>query len=140
MQPPSRWRDDRSWQQRVVRDRGRIAALSDEQRELARGVAAAADRDGSLDFAVIYGSVAQGRQRADSDIDVYFEASDLPVPFNCEDSDGRFHAFGMPRGDLLANMGAGDHVAVEIVRDAIVILDNGRLRELLIAVDEESLA
>jgi len=86
VQPVSPWRDDRIWQRRLVRDRALLAERLDEaQLEFVRGMVPVADSGGALDFLVLYGSAARGEAREDSDVDVYFEAGDLPEAFNRED-------------------------------------------------------
>lgn len=136
----SRWRNDREWQQRVARDRALLVERLDEvQLEFARGMVAAGDGGGQLDFLVVYGSAARGDAGEDSDVDVYFEARDLGEPFNRQDPNGFFHAFGMPAGTMLANLRRGDPLAFRIADEAIVVTDTGRYRELLIAIDEQGL-
>jgi hypothetical protein len=141
MQQPSPWREDRTWQRRIVRDRALLVErLDDAQLEFVRSVVPVADGGGQLDFLVVYGSAARGEQHEASDVDVYFEATDLPGPFNREDPNGHFHVFGVPRGSLLASLRHGDDLGLEIVRDAIVVVDTGQFREVLVAADEEGLA
>ena len=98
------------------------------------------DGGGHLDFLVVYGSAARGEQHEDSDVDVYFEAGDLPEPFNRgEDANGRFHIFGVPRGTLLEALRHGDAVGREILRDGIAVVDTERFREVLTSADEAGL-
>jgi hypothetical protein len=87
MNQPSPWTDDERWRTRLAADAERLAALlTEEDREVVDGAVAAADGDGGLDFLVVYGSVARGERRAESDLDIYFEASDcrgsstVPIP------------------------------------------------------------
>jgi hypothetical protein len=140
MQPMSEWRDDRAWQRRVVRDRALLAArLDDDQLAFVRGMIGVADGGGALEFLVAFGSAARGEARPDSDVDVYFEARDLPQAFNRADPNGQYHAFGVPPGSLIGGARRGDGVALEILRDGIIVVDTGRFREVLIAADEEGL-
>jgi hypothetical protein len=140
MQACSPWRDDRTWQRRLIRDRARLLERLDEvQLEFVRGMVGVADGGGALDFLLVYGSAARGQASEESDVDVYFEAGVLPEPFNREDPNGFFHAFGVPRGSLLGAVRQGDEASLEIVRDAIVVSDTERFRQVLIAVDEEGL-
>ena len=141
MKSGSPWHDDRIWQQRLVRDRALLLERLDEAHvEFARGMVKVADGGGMLDFLVVYGSSARGEARPDSDVDVYFESGDLPGPFNREDPNGVFHAFGVPRGSLLGAVRQRDEVSLGIVRDAIIVTDTERFREILVVVDEEGLA
>jgi hypothetical protein len=137
----SQWRNDRTWQQRAVRDRRLIAErLDDDQIAVVRGVAAAADAQGALDFVVVFGSVARGDHNDDSDLDVFFEATDLPQPYaRPHPQFPEYEVLGFPAGALLGALRAGQEFAFNIIRDGLVHVDNGRYREALIAVDEEGL-
>jgi predicted nucleotidyltransferase len=140
VRPISPWRDDRTWQRRLARDRALLLQRLDEpQLAFVRGMVGVADGGGALDFLLVYGSAARGEAREDSDVDVYFEAGDLPEPFNREDPNGFFHAFGVPRGSLLGAVRHGDAASFEIARDAIVVADTERFRQVLIVIDEERL-
>jgi len=138
---PSPSRNDRAWQQRLARDRRLLLErLDPEQLEVVRGVQQIADEQSALEFLVVFGSVARGEQGPASDIDIYYEARDLPEPFNRIDPDHRFQVFGMPSGALLAALRNGQPFSFDVIRDALVVADAGRFREALIAVDEEDLA
>jgi hypothetical protein len=137
----SPWRDDRTWQQRVVRDRQLLRQrLSDDQMTVVRGVVEAADTQGSLDYVVVFGSVARGDHNDDSDLDIYFEAGDLNEPYDVPHPDfPEYQVLGLPREGLLGALRDGQDFAFNVVRDGLVHVDNGRYREALIAVDEEGL-
>lgn len=136
----SPWRDEAQWQARVARDELRLGeVLTADDREVVDGAIAAADGAGGLEFAVVYGSVARGERRADSDLDIYFEASDLPREFNRTDPNRRWHVFGLPTGALLDNLRRGQQFAFDLMESALVAADRGPFRELLIAVEAEGL-
>jgi predicted nucleotidyltransferase len=105
-----------------------------------RGVVEAADAQGALDFVVVFGSVARCDHDDESDLDIFFEASDLREPYAVPHPEFReYEVLGLPAGGLLGALRAGQEFAFNIVRDGLVHVDNGRYREVLIAVDEEQL-
>lgn len=135
-----RWSDDELWQARLAADAARLAELlTADDREVLDGAIAAADGVGGLEFAVVYGSAARGERRADSDLDIYFEASDLPREFNRTDPNRRWHVFGLPAGALLDNLRRGQQFAFDLIESGLVAADRGPFRELLIVVDAEGL-
>jgi nucleotidyltransferase-like protein len=138
----SRWRDDRTWQQRVARDRTLLRErLDDDQMKVVRGVAEAADTQGALDFCVVFGSVARGDHDDESDLDIYFEAGDLNAPYDIPHPDfPEYQILGLPRNGLADALRGGQEFAFNIVRDALVHVDNGRYRAVLVAAHEEGLA
>jgi hypothetical protein len=142
MNQPSPWTDDERWRTRLAADAERLAALlTEEDREVVDGAVAAADGDGDggLDFLVVYGSVARGERRAESDLDIYFEASDLPREFNRTDPNRRWHVFGLPSPALLDNLRGRRQFAFDLIESALVVTDRGLFRAALIAVDVEGL-
>src|SRR5438477_1215911 len=113
----SQWSDDQRWQVRLEADAARLSELlTADDREVIDGTIAAADGDGSLEFAVVYGSVARGERRANSDLDIYFEASDLPREFNRTDPNCRWHVFGLPPGALLDNLRRRQQFAFDLIQ------------------------
>lgn len=137
----SQWSDDQRWQARLEADAARLTQLSTaDDREIIDGAIAAADGYGGLKFAVVYGSVTRGERRADSDLDFYFEASDLPREFNRTDPNRRWHVFGLPAGALLDNLRRGQRFAFDLIQTSLVVSDPvGAFREILIAVEAERL-
>ncbi len=137
----SQWRDDATWQQRLADDQATLAArLAADQRqvldEIAGILGAGAPGDVlALEFVVVFGSYARGEQRADSDVDIYFEAN-LPEPINRVDVNRRYQLFGMPSGALANELREGRDFGRDVVADALVVHDNGSLRRLLIFVGE----
>jgi predicted nucleotidyltransferase len=137
---PSPWSDDERWQERLRSDERRLVQLLNaNDREVVDGTVEAADGDGGLDFAVVYGSVARGERRDESDLDIYFEAGDIPEPFNRQDPAARWHVFGLPSGALLDNLRRGQRFAFDLIESALIVVDRGPFRELLVAVDAEGL-
>jgi hypothetical protein len=138
----SRWSGEQAWVTRLNEDRETLQArlTPDQMRELGRLVAMI-DDPVQADFLVVYGSVARGTHGDASDIDIYFEASYLPRRINIrEQSPGRlFHGYGMPRGVLLDNLRSGKDFAFSLIDEALVFVDRGAFRELLIVRDEEEL-
>jgi hypothetical protein len=134
-------RDDRDdWAVRLREDDAMLETrLTAAQEEAIRRIVETTDGGGELDFLVVYGSVSRGQQRADSDLDVYYETSDLTMELEAADPDSRWHVFGVPSGSLLESLRRGDRFAFDLVTDALVVCDTGRFRELLIAIDEEKL-
>jgi predicted nucleotidyltransferase len=128
-----------------VRDRPRLdsaaldARLSDRQAEAIRRIVETTDDGGQLEFLVVYGSVSRGEQSPGSDLDVYYETSDLAVDLEQADPESRWHVFGASSGALLANLRLGDGFAFELLADALVVYDDGHFRDLLVAVSEEKL-
>lgn len=136
----SLWQNNDVWSDRLREDRSILEAqLSEAQDEAIRGIVEGTDGGGKLEFLVVYGSVSRGEQRADSDLDIYYETRDLAVEFERADPDSRWHVFGVPSGALLENLRRGDEMAFDIVSDALVVYDDGLFRELVVAVDEEQL-
>lgn len=134
----SPWRNDRTWQQRVARDRRLLRdRLDDDKMTVVRGVVAAADSQGALDFVVVFGSVARGDHNDESDLDIYFEAGDLNAPYDSPHPE--YQVLGLPRDGLLDALRAGQEFAFNVVRDGLVHIDSGRYRAALITVDEEGL-
>lgn len=142
----SQWRDDAAWQSRLAHEAEAIdERLNDAQREVLDGVAASLGAGDAADvlaltFAVIFGSYARGDQAAESDLDIYFEAENLPEPFNRVDADRHYQVFGMPSGALADELRDGREFGQGVVADALVVHDNGSFRRLLIFVDEEKTA
>jgi predicted nucleotidyltransferase len=138
----SAWRDDRSWQRRVARDRQLLGErLNDDQMTVVRGVVEAADAQGVLDFVVVFGSVARGDHDDESDLDIYFETGDLNAPYAIPHPDfPEYEILGLPRSGLVDALRGGQEFAFNVVRDGLIHVDNGRYRDVLVAVDEEGLA
>jgi hypothetical protein len=133
-------RNNEVWSDRLREDRAILQAqLSEAQDEAIRAIVEGKDGGGELEFLVVYGSVSRGEQRADSDLDVYYETRDLGVELERADPDSRWHVFGAPSGALLESLQRGDEMAFSIVADALVVYDAGLFRELVVAVDEEQL-
>lgn len=109
----SPWRNDRTWQQRVARDRRLIQErLNDDQLTVVRAVAEIADSQGGLDFVVVFGSVARGDHDDESDLDIYFEASDLPRPYDVPHPDfPEYQVLGLPSGGLVGALRDGQEFA-----------------------------
>jgi hypothetical protein len=136
----SRWRDSGVWNSRLREDRAILQVeLSDAQDEAIRRIVAGTDDGGQLEFLVVYGSVSRGEQRVDSDLDIYYETRDRAVTLETADPDSRWHVFGEPSGALLRSLRLGDQFAFQLVTDALVVHDDGLFRDLLVAVDEETL-
>ena len=137
----SAWRDDRTWQRRIARDRQLLRErLDDDQMTVVRGLVEAADAQGGLDFVVVFGSVARGDHDDDSDLDIYFEAADLNAAYDIPHPEfPEYQALGLPSGGLLDALRAGQEFAFNVVRDGLLDVDNGRYRNALIAVEEEQL-
>jgi hypothetical protein len=132
--------DDDHWQERLVGDVGRLAdLLTHEDQEVVDGAVQVADAGGALDFLVVYGSVARAERRANSDLDLYFEAHDLPREFNLTDEGHRWHVFGLPSGALLDNLRRGQRFAFDLIESALIVTDRGAFRELLRTVAGEGL-
>lgn len=135
--PTCRWRNDDAWAARLREDEEMLEErLTAAQEEAIRRVVASTD---GLDFLVVYGSVSRGQQRADSDLDVYYETSDLTTELEAADPDSRWHVFGVPSGALLESLRRGDAFAFDLVTDALVVCDAGRFRDLVVALDDEQL-
>lgn len=136
----SLWRNNDVWIDRLREDRAILEAqLSDEQDAAIRRIVEGADGGRELEFLVVYGSVSRGQQRADSDLDIYYETRDREVELQRADPDSRWHVFGVPSGSLLESLRQGDEMAFEMVSDALVVYDDSLFRELVVAVDEEQL-
>jgi hypothetical protein len=137
---PRPWSDDQGWEARLAADVERLAELlSNDEREVVEGAVAMADSNGAMDFLVVYGSVARGERGADSDLNVYFEAGDLPREFNLTDVGRRWHVFGLPSGALLDNLRRREQFAFDLIEAALIVSDRGTFRALLLAVDAEGL-
>jgi Nucleotidyltransferase domain len=138
----SEWRDDAAWQARLAHDAEAIdERLSDEQREVIDGVSQSlgvgdAGDVLALTFMVVFGSYARGANGAESDLDVYFEAENLPEPMNRVDAADHYQVFGMPSGALADELREGREFGASVTADALVVHDNGAFRRLLIFVDE----
>jgi hypothetical protein len=136
----SLWRNNDVWSDRLREDRAILEAqLTEAQDEAIRGIVEGTDSGGELEFLIVYGSVSRGEQRADSDLDIYYETRDLGVELERADPDSRWHVFGAPSGALLESVRRGDEMALGIVADALVVYDDGLYRELVVAVEEEQL-
>jgi hypothetical protein len=137
----SPWRDDRVWQQRLARDRRLLRErLSDDQMAVVRGVVEAADDQGALEFVVVFGSIARGDHGKESDLDVYFEATNLNAPYDVPHPEfPEYQVLGLRTGGLLGALRDGQEFAVNVVRDGLVQVDNGRYRQILVAVNEVGL-
>ena len=142
----SRWRDEVAWQERLERDQAAIEErLSGEQKEAVESVAdtlGANDRGDvlALTFIVVFGSYARGDHREDSDVDIYFEAENLPEPINRVDVGRHYQVFGLPSGALADELREGREFGERVVSNALVVHDNGSFRRLLIHVDEAQTA
>jgi Polymerase beta, Nucleotidyltransferase len=130
------------WQRRILRDRRMLQErLDNDQMTVVRGVVEVADNQGALDFVVVFGSVARGDHDDESDLDIYFEASDLNAPYDIPHPEfPEYQVLGLPAGGLLGALRNGQQFAFDVVRDALVHVDNGRYRDVLVAVDQEGLA
>jgi hypothetical protein len=102
-----------------------------------REVVQIVDAQGALDFLVVFGSVGRGEQTEQSDLDMYYEAHDLPEPYSSNIA--QWQVLAPPRAALLDALRAGQEFAFEVVRDGLIVADTGRFREVLIALDEEGL-
>jgi predicted nucleotidyltransferase len=137
----SPWADEERWRERLDADGLRVAELLDaDDREVVEGAVAAAAVNHALDFLVVYGSVARGERHADSDLDLYFEARDLPREVNLTDEGRRWHVFGVPSGALLDDLRRSHQFAFDLIASALIITDSGSFRDVLITADVEGLA
>lgn len=138
----SQWRDDDAWQERLARDGAALAERLDEEQQDVLGSVAEILGAGdpgdvlALTFVVVFGSYARGAQNAESDLDIYFEAENLPEPLNRIDPARHYQVFGMPSGALADELREGCEFGQRIVADALVVHDNGAFRRVLIHVDE----
>jgi Polymerase beta, Nucleotidyltransferase len=131
-------RNDRLWQARVQRDRQLLRErLTDEQMRVVREVIQVADKQGALEFLVVFGSVGRGEQTEESDLDMYYEAQDLGEPYSRKV--GQWQVLALPPCALLDALRAGQEFAFSVVRDGLIVADGGRYREVLIALDEDGL-
>ncbi len=105
--------------------------------QVVRGVVQVADEQAALDFLVVYGSTGRGEQTEESDLDIYFEAHDLREPYDRPHAE--WQVLGRPAGALLGALREGQEFAFNVVRDGLILVDGGRYREVLLAVDEEGL-
>jgi predicted nucleotidyltransferase len=138
--PVSIWRNDDVWIDRLREDRAVLEAqLSEPQDAAVRKIVDGTDSGGELEFLIVYGSVSRGDQRPDSDLDIYYETRNVYVELDRADPDSKWHVFGAPSGALLESLERGDEMAFDIVRDALIVYDEGLFRELIVAVDEEQL-
>ena len=87
----------------------------------------------------MYGSVSRGEERADSDLDVYYETRDEGVELEETDPDARAHVFGVRSGSLLESLRRGDEMAFSIVSDAVVVYDDGTFSSIVEAARRERL-
>lgn len=137
---PSPWSDDERWQERLRSDERRLVQLLDgNDREVVDGTVEAADGDGGLDFAVVYGSVARGERRDESDLDIYFEAGDIPEPFNPPRSRSPLARLRSAIGRTARQPAPRAAVRLRLIESALIVVDRGPFRELLVAVDVEGL-
>jgi hypothetical protein len=136
----SLWRNNEVWSDRLREDRAILQAqLSDAQDKAIRGIVERTDGGRKLEFLVVYGSVSRGEQRANSDLDIYYETRDLAVELERADPESRWHVFGVRSGALMESVRRGDEMAFGIVSDALIVFDDGLFRALVVAVDEEQL-
>ena len=101
-----------------------------------RGILARVSGD-RLAFLVVYGSRSRGEQRADSDLDVYYETRDAAVGLEVTSPASHAHVFGARSGDLMKSIIRGDEMAFSIVEDALVVYDDGTFRSIVAAADRE---
>lgn len=87
----------------------------------------------------MYGSVSRGEERADSDLDVYYETRDEGVELEETDPDARAHVFGARSGSLLESLRRGDEMAFAILSDAVVVYDDGTFSSIVEAARRERL-
>jgi hypothetical protein len=104
-----------------------------------RAVLDDAAASGKLAFLIVYGSVSRGEERADSDLDVYYETRDEAVELEETDPDAQAHVFGARSGALLESLRRGDEMAFAIVSDAVVVYDDGTFRSVVAAARRERL-
>lgn len=116
-----------------------MTVLSATQDADLHGIVDHAAESGQLEFLVVYGSVSRGEQRADSDLDVYYETRDEAVDLEVTDPDARAHVFGARSGALLESLRRGDEMAFAIVADAVVVYDDGTFRSIVAAAQRERL-
>lgn len=128
---PTDLADPENWERRLRHDRSLLSGLTPDDRKVVEGVVEQVAADSPGAFVVVYGSKATGRKRADSDLDIYFEAGFLRGPFNRIDPNGRWHVFGMPVGTLATNLASGDDFAAGVVAGALVAFDSGMFRDLV---------
>ncbi|HVC86165.1 MAG TPA: hypothetical protein VNC40_01920 [Gaiellaceae bacterium] len=83
--------------------------------------------------------MSRGEDRADSDLDVYYETRDEAVELEETDPDARAHVFGARCGALLESLRRGDQMAFAIVSDAVVVYDDGTFSSVLDAAQREGL-
>jgi hypothetical protein len=138
--------DDESWRARLVRDKETLKErLGDAAVRTIGASLTVIDDLGRADFVVVYGKAARLGIDEANDIDFYFEAAWLPaekapVQIEREENGTPFHAYGWPRGALIQNLRKGDGFAFGLLRDALIFVDRGPFRDVLIVVDEECLA
>lgn len=144
----SQWRDDDVWIKRLQRDKDLLRERIGQERMMSLGTFLnLLDRDGRVDFLVVYGRAAREGIEATRDVDFYFEAAwirgdDDPqrhIQVDEEYEGTRFHAYGWPRGRLLINLRDGGGFSFGLVRDALIFVDRGPFQEALALIDEEGL-
>jgi predicted nucleotidyltransferase len=117
--PPSRWRDDGVWRERLLHDRAFLerqlgGAAMATLAELSRSVE---ERFGPFDFLVVFGSQVNGGARPDSDVDLCFEASWAPqdpdelIRIREEQEGIMFDLMVFPRGLFQARLEVEDEFA-----------------------------
>jgi hypothetical protein len=144
----SRWHDDQAWVERLQRDQELLEERIGHEQMMALGTFLnILDRNGLVDFLVVYGRAAREGLDAAHDIDFYFEAArirdendpDRHIEVDEQHEGVHFHAYGWPSGALITNLRAGDGFVFGLVRDALIFVDRGLFREALAAIDDESL-
>lgn len=143
----SPWREDAAWAERLEGDRvlleqnigdEGITTLEKVMTEASSGLQPPA-------FVVVFGSRARQAGDDDSDVDLCFEASWVPVDpermlrIRERQHELVFDLMGFPPGLLLTRLRVGDDVARAIVGEGRVYVDNGTYRGIAIAADEEHL-
>jgi hypothetical protein len=144
----SRWHNNEAWVERLQRDQELLEERIGHEQMMSLGTFLnLLDRDGRVDFLVVYGRAAREGIDAARDVDFYFEAArirdendpDRHIEVEEQYEGVRFHAYGWPSGALLTNLRAGDGFVFGLVRDAVIFVDRGLFREALAAIDDESL-
>jgi predicted nucleotidyltransferase len=121
-----------AWTDRLRRNRASLQSeLTGAQVAALGGILAETRAGGELEFLVVYGSVSRGEQRADSDLDVYYETRDEAVELQEADPESASHVFGAAAGSLEESLREGDEMAFEIASDALVVYDDGAFESLI---------